>query len=222
MPAGRSTNATAAQPELAPERLCGPAGARPGVAQQRTVPAQVGLPSWCPCRPSRKAPPMPVMIGVDPHKASHTAASLDEHGQVLDKQRVAATLEGLPDPAGVGCTMAGPALGGRGCPRDRPGAGPAAGRRRRARGGRAGQAGHPGAGAVGRPWPQERPRRRGLGGGRGPQRPRPAAGRHRGPGSGAALVDQAAPGPGGYPHPDHQPAASAAGGPGPGVAPGAT
>jgi transposase len=37
---------------------------------------------------------MPVMIGVDPHKASHTAAVLDEHGQVLDQQRIAATLDG--------------------------------------------------------------------------------------------------------------------------------
>jgi transposase len=37
---------------------------------------------------------MPVMIGVDPHKASHTAAALDEHGQLLDRQRVPATLEG--------------------------------------------------------------------------------------------------------------------------------
>jgi hypothetical protein len=27
-----------------------------------------------------KGAPMPVMIGVDPHKASHTAAVLDEHG----------------------------------------------------------------------------------------------------------------------------------------------
>jgi hypothetical protein len=26
---------------------------------------------------------MPVMIGVDPHKASHTAATLDDHGQLL-------------------------------------------------------------------------------------------------------------------------------------------
>jgi hypothetical protein len=26
---------------------------------------------------------MPVMIGVDPHRASHTAAALDEHGQLL-------------------------------------------------------------------------------------------------------------------------------------------
>jgi hypothetical protein len=33
---------------------------------------------------------MPVMISVDPHKASHTAAALDEHGQLLDRQRVPA------------------------------------------------------------------------------------------------------------------------------------
>jgi transposase len=37
---------------------------------------------------------MPVIIGVDPHKASHTAAALDEHGQLLDRQRVPATLDG--------------------------------------------------------------------------------------------------------------------------------
>ena len=37
---------------------------------------------------------MPVMIGVDPHKASHTAAALDEHGQLLDYKRIPATLEG--------------------------------------------------------------------------------------------------------------------------------
>jgi transposase len=37
---------------------------------------------------------MPVMIGVDPHKASHTAAALDERGQLLARQRFAATLEG--------------------------------------------------------------------------------------------------------------------------------
>jgi transposase len=38
---------------------------------------------------------MPVMIGVDPHKASHTAA-LDEHGQLLDQQRVPRHLGRLP------------------------------------------------------------------------------------------------------------------------------
>jgi transposase len=37
---------------------------------------------------------MPVMIGVDPHKTSHTAVALDEHGQLLDQQRIAATLDG--------------------------------------------------------------------------------------------------------------------------------
>jgi transposase len=37
---------------------------------------------------------MPVMIGVDPHKASHTAAALDEHGQLLDRQCIPASLDG--------------------------------------------------------------------------------------------------------------------------------
>jgi transposase len=37
---------------------------------------------------------MPVTIGIDPHKASHTAAALDEHGQLLDQQRVPTTLDG--------------------------------------------------------------------------------------------------------------------------------
>jgi transposase len=37
---------------------------------------------------------MPVMIGVDPHKASHTAAALDAHGQLLDRQRIPASLDG--------------------------------------------------------------------------------------------------------------------------------
>jgi hypothetical protein len=37
---------------------------------------------------------MPVMIGVDPHKASHTADALDEHGHLLDQQRIPATLKG--------------------------------------------------------------------------------------------------------------------------------
>jgi transposase len=37
---------------------------------------------------------MPVTIGVDPHKASHTAAALDEHSHLLGQQRIPATLEG--------------------------------------------------------------------------------------------------------------------------------
>jgi transposase len=34
---------------------------------------------------------MPVTIGVDPHKASHTAATLDDHGQLLGQHRFPAT-----------------------------------------------------------------------------------------------------------------------------------
>jgi transposase len=37
---------------------------------------------------------MPVTIGVDPHKASHTAAVLNDDGQLLDQQRLPATLDG--------------------------------------------------------------------------------------------------------------------------------
>jgi transposase len=37
---------------------------------------------------------MPVTIGVDPHKASHTAAVLDDRGRLLDQQRIPATLDG--------------------------------------------------------------------------------------------------------------------------------
>jgi len=37
---------------------------------------------------------MPVMIGVDPHKASHTAAVLDDRGRLLDQQHIPATLDG--------------------------------------------------------------------------------------------------------------------------------
>jgi transposase len=37
---------------------------------------------------------MPVTIGVDPHKASHTAAALDDHGQLLDSHRVPASSDG--------------------------------------------------------------------------------------------------------------------------------
>src|SRR6266540_3517599 len=43
---------------------------------------------------SEKGARMPVTIGVDPHKASHTAAALDEHGHLLGQQRITATLEG--------------------------------------------------------------------------------------------------------------------------------
>ena len=37
---------------------------------------------------------MPVTIEVELHKASHTAAALDKHGQLVDKQRIRTTLDG--------------------------------------------------------------------------------------------------------------------------------
>jgi transposase len=37
------------------------------------------------------------MIGVDPHKASHTAAALDEHGHLLGEQRIAASVDGYQE-----------------------------------------------------------------------------------------------------------------------------
>src|SRR4029450_11880061 len=80
--------------ELAREWLCGPAGTRPGVAQQRSAraPSRPALPGAL--HAPEKGVRMPVTIGVDPHKASHTAAVLDEHGQLLGRQRIPATLEG--------------------------------------------------------------------------------------------------------------------------------
>src|SRR5215218_3942790 len=66
-----------------------------GVAQQRTAPLQVGLPSLVP----RSGLPgggrgMGVTIGVDPHKASCTAAVLDQRGELVAQQRFAATRTG--------------------------------------------------------------------------------------------------------------------------------
>jgi transposase len=52
---------------------------------------KVGLPSSVALIRLEKGVRMPVMIGVDPHKVSHTAAVLDEHGQLLDQQRFPAT-----------------------------------------------------------------------------------------------------------------------------------
>jgi transposase len=47
-----------------------------------------------PCPPLEKGARLPVTIGVDPHKISHTAAALDEHGRLLGQQRLPATLDG--------------------------------------------------------------------------------------------------------------------------------
>ena len=55
---------------------------------------KVGLPSPVSVSALEKGARMPVTIGVDPHKASHTAAALDEHGHLLGQQRIPATLDG--------------------------------------------------------------------------------------------------------------------------------
>jgi hypothetical protein len=59
---------------------------------------------------------MPVMIGLDPHKASHTAAALDEHGPLLGQQRLPATLDGYQQLRRVGQPLAAALLGSRGRP----------------------------------------------------------------------------------------------------------
>jgi hypothetical protein len=94
VPAGRSTNATATQPELALERLCGPAGTDREWLNRGLPWPKVGLPSRLVLSALEKGHHMPVMIGVDPHKASPTAAALDQHGQLLDRQPIPATLDG--------------------------------------------------------------------------------------------------------------------------------
>jgi hypothetical protein len=116
---------------------------------------KVGLPSRCLLSALEKGARMPVTIGVDPHKASHTAAALDEHGHLLGQQRIPATVDGyqqLRQWAGrwpqrcwavEGAHGVGRALAQR------------AGQRRRTGAGGAGQAGRPGADAVGRARPQE-------------------------------------------------------------------
>jgi hypothetical protein len=55
---------------------------------------KVGLPSRCLLLALEKGARMPVTIGVDPHKASHTAAALDERGRLLDQRCIPATLDG--------------------------------------------------------------------------------------------------------------------------------
>ena len=87
-----------------------------------------------------------VMIGVDPHKGSHTAVAIGAAEEPLGELRVRASAAQAGAAGGVGGGLAGADLGGRGRRRAGPPAGPAAGRRRRAGAGRAAQAGAPGCG----------------------------------------------------------------------------
>ena len=54
---------------------------------------------------------MGVIIGVDPHKASCTAAVLDERGELVAQQRFASTADGLACATPLGQALARAALG---------------------------------------------------------------------------------------------------------------
>ena len=55
---------------------------------------------------------MSVMIGIDPHKGSHTAVVINPDEMVIDEIRVKATANQLARAPGVGVGASGPVLGG--------------------------------------------------------------------------------------------------------------
>ena len=84
---------------------------------------------------------MDVIIGVDPHKASHTAVAIDDGEDELARMQVRSDREPGRPAVGVGGAVRAADVGDRGRRRARLPAGPAARRRRRARRRRAGDAG---------------------------------------------------------------------------------
>ena len=120
-----------------------------------------------------------VMIGVDPHKGSHTAVAIGAAEEPLGEVRVrasAAQAERLVAWAAAWPERTWAIEGARGLGSP---AGPAAGRGRRAGARCAAQAGRPGAAAGGRRHEQERPQRRPVGRHRGAALDRPAGGAGR-------------------------------------------
>ena len=75
---------------------------------------------------------MAVMIGIDPHKASHTAVALDEDEQFLGELRVRSAVNQVERLLGVGISVHETDVGDRGRRRTRLSVRPAARRRRRA------------------------------------------------------------------------------------------
>jgi hypothetical protein len=61
-----------------------PLGLRHGVADSQ----QAGVPPWF---PTNKEAEMKVMIGIDPHKASHTAVAIDRDEDQIASVKVRAT-----------------------------------------------------------------------------------------------------------------------------------
>ena len=99
---------------------------------------------------------MEVMIGVDPHKGSHTATMLDRDERELARIKVRAGVRQVAELLGVGERLHGPDVGGGVRWRDGLSALPAARRCRRDGAGRAGDVGVTGTGA--RLWPVDQDR----------------------------------------------------------------
>jgi hypothetical protein len=170
------------------ERGVGPPGSLGGgVARKRQAPVRIRSARG---RRSLLVPeeePM-VLIGMDPHKASHTAVVIDEDEPELAWVKVAALLEfadnysprrwAIESAGGLGFLLAGQLVRAGGGRRGRPG-----------------DVGREGATARVRAGLQERPERRTVDRDRGPARPTSA---HRGggrPGDGAAAAGRPAPRP---------------------------
>ena len=113
---------------------------------------------------------MAVMIGVDPHKRSHTAVAIDGDEVELAAIEVRASVRQVDGAAGVGGRVRGADVGGRGCRWGRLSARAAARRGGRTGVGCAGDVGGAGAGVGVGPIEQERRERRLLDRGRGAAR----------------------------------------------------
>ncbi len=84
---------------------------------------------------------MPVMIGVDPHKASHTAVAIDDKERLLGEVRVRSSADQVTQLRAWAGQVAQAGLGRRRCRRPRLPAGPATGLSGRNGAGRATQTG---------------------------------------------------------------------------------
>ena len=97
-----------------------------------------------------------VVVAIDPHKASWTAAAVDGSLRVLATVRVPVNRVGYRGAASLRRPLAERHMGDRGCHRSGFSVDEAAAHGRSRAGGCAGQTGGSGAAAVDRAWPQER------------------------------------------------------------------
>ena len=135
---------------------------------------------------------MTVMIGIDPHKATHTAVAIDGREVELGRLKVRASKRQIAQLLAWADGVRGADVGDRVRRRARLSARAAARRRGRDGGRCARDAGGAGAGAGHRPFRQERPERRPVGRGRGAARAGADGGAGRGPRDGAAAAGRSA------------------------------